>query len=240
MPSSQVCKAFIKEIAPCAQKAYKILGKVRPSVCIAMACVESSYGSSRIMREHNAFLGHKVGTGKTATQYWDGGCFNAKTSEEYTVGTHTPIKADFRSFKDMQQCVMNFYELLNTPLYKKVQADVDFKTQMAQIKECGYMTSSTEVNTVITIINQYDLTKYDNEVGIVTPVGKGNEPTIKLGSEGEYVLLAQQLLASKGYKLDLDGLFGIETQKTVMAFQKSNFLLVDGIVGKRTWKKLTS
>ena len=154
--------AFIKEIAPCARAAYKELGKVKPSVCIAMACVESAYGTSKIMREHNAFLGHKCGSGKTATKYWDKTFFTSETKEEYTVGVHTPIIAAFRSYKSMQQCVLNYYELLNTKLYSRVEAGADFKTQMQQIKLCGYMTSSTEVKTVISIIVKYNLTEYDS------------------------------------------------------------------------------
>lgn len=164
--ASNVEKAmFIEEIAPCAQYAYKQLGKVKPSVCIAMACVESRYGTSKIMRKNNGFLGHKVGTGRTARKYWPGKFFVASTKEEYTIGTHTIIKDAFRSFDNMQQCVLNFYELLNTSLYARVKADADYKTQMKQIKLCGYMTSSTEVNTVISLIEQYNLTKYDYNSG---------------------------------------------------------------------------
>lgn len=159
--SSQQAKAFIQEIAPSAQKAYKELGKVLPSVCIGMAIVESGAGTSSIMRKYNAFLGHKVGSGKTATKYWGGKFFVARTKEEYTVGTHTVIKDAFRAFDNIEQCVFNFYELLNTSLYKGVQSGVDYKTQMSQIKKCGYMTSSTEVDSVINRINKYDLTKYD-------------------------------------------------------------------------------
>ena len=160
--SSAQAKAFIQEIAPSAQKAYKELGKVLPSVCIGMAIVESGAGTSSIMRKHNAFLGHKVGSGKTATKYWGGKFFVARTKEEYTVGTHTVIKDAFRAFDSTEQCIFNFYELLNTSLYNSVQSGVDYKTQMSQIKRCGYMTSSTEVNSVINRINKYDLTKYDN------------------------------------------------------------------------------
>ena len=238
MPSNQVCKAFIQEIIPCAQKAYKHLGKVRPSICIAMACVESGYGTSAVMRSHNAYLGHKVGSGKTATTYWGGKFFDAKTSEEYQVGVHTPIKASFRAFDSMEQCVFNFYELLNTKLYKDVQAGVDYKTQMQQIKQCGYMTSSTEVDSVISIIGKYDLTKYDNEVGIETIASKGNEPILKVGSVGEWVETAQKLLNAKGYNLTVDGAFGIDTQKAVIDFQKKNYIIADGVMCKRTWKKL--
>ena len=158
---------FIQEIAPCAQEAFKTLGKVKPSICIAMACVESAYGTAKTMRSHNAFLGHKVGSGKTATKYWGGKFFKSKTKEEYTIGTHTVITDAFRSFDSMQQCVLNFYELLNTKLYARVTADADYTTQMKQIKACGYMTSSTEVNSVLKIIKDYNLTKYDYNSGAV-------------------------------------------------------------------------
>lgn len=172
--SAAQAKAFIQEIAPSAQKAYKELGKVLPSVCIGMAIVESGAGTSSIMRKYNAFLGHKVGSGKTATKYWSGKFFVARTKEEYTVGTHTVIKDAFRAFDNIEQCVFNFYELLNTSLYKGVQSGVDYKTQMSQIKKCGYMTSSTEVDTVINRINKYDLTKYDTR----TPVVQSQEPYV--------------------------------------------------------------
>ena len=98
MATEKQIKDFIKEIAPYAQKAYKELGKVLPSVCIGMACVESAYGTSKIMREHHAFFGQKVGSGKTATKYWQGAFFTSKTKEEYTVGTHTVITSAFRAY----------------------------------------------------------------------------------------------------------------------------------------------
>ena len=183
--ASQVEKAlFIEEIAPCAQYAYKLLGKVKPSVCIGMACVESRYGTSKIMRKNNGFLGHKVGTGKTARKYWPGKFFVATTKEEYTIGTHTVIKDAFRSFDNMQQCVLNFYELLNTSLYARVKADADYKTQMKQIKQVGYMTSSTEVNTVITLIEQFNLTKYDYNSG--TPEEKSYQEIAQEVIDGKW------------------------------------------------------
>ena len=166
--TKQQKRDFINEIAPLAQNAYKTLGKVKPSICIGMACVESNYGwgqkGTRLMYNQHAVLGHKVGTGKTATKYWNGKFFIAKTAEEYTVGTHTIIKDAFRAYDSLQDCCLNFYELLNTSIYKKVYANADYKTQMQQIKNCGYMTSSNEVSSVLQRINEFDLTKYDNVV----------------------------------------------------------------------------
>ena len=98
---------FIDMLAPIAQKAFNNIGKILPSICIAMAIVESNCGQSNIMKKNNALLGQKVGTGKTAKKYWNGKFFVSRTKEEYTVGTHTIIKSAFRSYDSIEQCVFN-------------------------------------------------------------------------------------------------------------------------------------
>ena len=173
--TEQMKLAFISEIAPLAQKAYKELGKILPSVCIGKACLESGFGygtdGSRLMYKHNACWGQKVGSGKTATKYWTGTCFKASTNEEYTKGVLTKLPSEaFRSYPTLEMGCFNYYELLNTSLYKKVTSGVDYIAQMQQIKACGYMTSSTEVNSVIKIINTYNLVQYDNGAVVAKPV----------------------------------------------------------------------
>lgn len=64
---------------------------------------------------------------------------------------------------------------------------------------------------------------------------------LKSGSTGEQVKNLQRLLIAKGYtlkKYGADGDFGGETETAVKAFQKVNYLTVDGIVGLNTWSKL--
>ena len=64
-------------------------------------------------------------------------------------------------------------------------------------------------------------------------------------SSGEQVKTIQRLLNSLGYKdadkkaLDIDGQFGGRTEYAVKLFQKDKGLTVDGIVGQKTWSKLT-
>lgn len=240
MASVSTINNFIKEIAPCAQYAYKTLGKVKPSVCIGMAIIESAAGTSQIMRNHHAFLGFKVGSGKTATKYWSGTFFKSKTKEEYTLGTHTVITDAFRSYTDTQQCILNFYELLNTKLYNRVKADANYSTQIQQIKACGYMTSSTEVSSVLKLIKDYNLTQYDDCAG-----AKPNNPykrslnLIKRGCKGESVKWLQFALNQFGNKLIIDGSFGLKTYAAVIDFQQTHTymgskLKVDGIVGIQT------
>lgn len=69
------------------------------------------------------------------------------------------------------------------------------------------------------------------------------KPTLKRGSKGEYVRMAQTLLFEKGYDLGksgIDGDFGKATEAAVKAFQKDNGLTADGIIGEKTWNALES
>lgn len=234
MASATTIANFIERIAPCAQYAFKTLGKVKPSVCIAMACVECGYGTAGSTKYHS-YLGHKVGTGKTATKYWNGTFVNLKTQEEYTVGVHTTIVDAFRTYENMQQCVLNFYELLNTGLYSRVKADADYITQMKQIKAVGYMTSSTEVNTVLSIIQKYNLTKYDFNSG--TPTYPVPTRTLKRGMKGEDVKWLQSELSKRNYSVgEIDGVYGPKTQGAVVDFQTT--IYVDGIASKEIIERL--
>ncbi len=63
-------------------------------------------------------------------------------------------------------------------------------------------------------------------------------PIVRYGSQGEDVRTLQYLLAARGYSLDIDGIFGDETESKVKAFQSANGLSADGIVGTQTWSVL--
>lgn len=76
-----------------------------------------------------------------------------------------------------------------------------------------------------------------------TPGGSANSypgETSK-GSSGGVTRKIQNALIKAGYKLakyGADGQFGDETDAAVKKFQKANGLVVDGVVGPNTWKKL--
>ena len=64
-------------------------------------------------------------------------------------------------------------------------------------------------------------------------------PTLKKGAKGNITKMLQEKLVSLGYNTNgIDGIFGLGTEKSIISFQKSNGLIVDGIVGQNTWKKL--
>lgn len=65
-----------------------------------------------------------------------------------------------------------------------------------------------------------------------------NYPTIRSGSSGNFVEILQYLLKWYGANLSVDGVFGGNTQRAVLEFQRNNKLTADGIVGRNTWNKL--
>ena len=64
-------------------------------------------------------------------------------------------------------------------------------------------------------------------------------PVLRKGSNGVYVEVLQKKLNDAGYSLAVDGDFGNKTLEAVKDYQKVNGLVVDGIVGAKTWEKLT-
>jgi peptidoglycan hydrolase-like protein with peptidoglycan-binding domain len=64
-------------------------------------------------------------------------------------------------------------------------------------------------------------------------------PTLRFGSTGTSVRVMQRLLLSKGYGIKIDGIFGPLTETAIKAFQNQHNLLVDGVVGRNTWWKLS-
>lgn len=67
----------------------------------------------------------------------------------------------------------------------------------------------------------------------------GGYPLIRQGSRGAYVCIAQDDLNTLGYTTGgLDGVFGPQTYRAVLAYQRSVGLAADGIIGCNTWRSL--
>ena len=65
--------------------------------------------------------------------------------------------------------------------------------------------------------------------------------TLRKGDKNGEVKDLQKLLIAHGYdlgKYGADGSFGDKTEAAVKKFQKDNQLVIDGVVGKKTWSKL--
>ena len=80
----------------------------------------------------------------------------------------------------------------------------------------------------------------DGVLGIKTRSCMEKLPVLKLGSEGDFVSFLQETLNKNGLDLKVDGDFGSITESSVKAFQSSESLDMDGVVGNCTWSALIS
>lgn len=69
--------------------------------------------------------------------------------------------------------------------------------------------------------------------------GAATYPTLRWGTRGPYVSLAQRRLRAWGYYHgSVDGVYGRRMYSAVINFQRKNGLAADGVVGVRTWQAL--
>ena len=155
-------------------------------------------------------------------------------------------------FKNRGQKVRNNLYELNRTKMKAMIIEICFveaSEDVALYKELGYdligkTIAQAITNNNITISNvKPTLNNSDNWIKRLqeecNKQGFSGYPTLKKGAKGNITKLLQEKLVSLGYNTNgVDGIFGSGTEKAVMSFQKNNGLVVDGIVGKNTWRKL--
>ena len=149
-------KEFIAQIAPIIQKYAKQYGYKVVSAVIAQACVESGYGRSSLAKKYNNLFGLKCGSG------WKGKSVNMATNEEYTAGTLTTIRDNFRVYDNMDDGVKGYYEFIQYPRYANLRSATSARQYLEYIKADGYATAYTYVNTCMRVTMQYNLEAYDN------------------------------------------------------------------------------
>lgn len=64
--------------------------------------------------------------------------------------------------------------------------------------------------------------------------------TVKKGAKGNITWTLQAILVCNGYNINIDGIFGVDTENAVKDYQSKNNLQIDGIAGKNTFSKLLS
>lgn len=162
MASSAQAKEFIQRIAPIIQEEAKKRGYKVCSPIIAQACVESAFGTSSLGYRFHNYFGMKCGSA------WKGKSVNMKTKEEYTQGTLTSIRDNFRVYDSMEEGVKGYFDFINTKRYANLKIAVTAEMYLALIKSDGYATSSSYVNTNMNCIKKYDLQKWDNDKPVET------------------------------------------------------------------------
>ncbi len=146
---------FIKKVAGYVQKYAAAYGIAVHSPIIAQAILESGWGGSRLAAVYHNYFGLKCGT------RWTGKSVNLKTMEEYTPGTLTQIKDNFRVYGSMEEGVKGYFDFIQLERYQNLKGITDPAAYLETIKADGYATSSRYVENTMRIVSQYDLQQYD-------------------------------------------------------------------------------
>lgn len=149
---------FIPTIAPLVVAENKRRGNpLFSSVVIAQAICESGWGQATIMMKANAIFGIK------ATSSWKGKVYNANTKECYDGVNYTNINACFRAYNSLEESISDYFDLITkSERYRKACIANSPLECITAIKNGGYATSPTYIDTIMSIINTNNLTKYDN------------------------------------------------------------------------------
>ena len=233
MASSAEQKQFINTIAPIIQEEAKAWGYKVCSPIIAQACCESAYGTSWISKEPfwNMF-GMKCGSS------WKGPSVNARTKEEYTPGTLTTIRDNFRAYPGgLREGVKGYFSFINTKRYANLKTASTPREYLELIKKDGYATSSAYVNTCMNYIARHDLERFDWNTTEENPYTLSTT-LIRYGDRGESVAWMQWELCRHGYDLKIDKIYGKQTKLALLLFQKDHHLKTDALCGKLTIAEL--
>lgn len=148
-------KEFIEVIAKYVIKYANDYGIKVHSPIIAQAILESGWGSSTLASKYNNFFGLKCGGS------WKGKSVNMATKEEYSVGTLTDIRANFRVFDSIEAGVKGYFEFINYSRYANLKGVTNPEEYCRLIKADGYATSSTYVTNLMRVIRDNNLTRFD-------------------------------------------------------------------------------
>lgn len=190
------------------------------SAIISQAIIESAWGLSTLASKYNNHFGLKCGSS------WKGKSVNLATKEEYQVGVVTDIRDNFRAYNSLEEGVKGYLEFINTKRYSNLKGVTDYKTYITLIKQDGYATSSSYINTLINVVEQYNLTKYDNITTITKTDNKKEKYNI-----GTLVKVSSYYASSTDANSKAVIKNAIGTITYIKSGAKNPYLLNDGAIG---------
>ena len=162
---SKQTENFINKVKGGATQLWSVY-KVLPSVAIAQAALESSWGTSGLATKYNNLFGIKGSYGGNAA--------NMATWEVYGGVTYN-ITANFRAYPNWETSIKDYGVFLNVnSRYKNALGLTDYKKQIKAIHEAGYATDPQYQSKIISIIEANNLVQFDKQVlgGAVTAPSK--------------------------------------------------------------------
>ena len=226
--------SFISDIANAVQKYAPQYDIKVHSPIIAQAILESNWGDSYLSSRYHNYFGLKCGSS------WRGKSVNMSTHEEYQAGVLSTIRDNFRVFDSLDEGVKGYFDFIQYDRYKNLKGVTDYKEYIQKIKDDGYATSSTYVNSLINIVENYNLTRYDgvsrnnkSNEQIADEVmngmwGNGDERKKKLTDAGYDYNIIQSIVNSRCEKI----VYTVKKGDTLSAIAKKYNVSVNSLVQK--------
>ena len=142
---------------------------VLASVSMAQFLVESAYGKSELAQNANNCFGMKqnLSGNSWAGSTWDGKSIYEKVTKEVNEGEYIELKRPFRKYACVEDSIEDHSAYLlgakngANLRYAGLKGETDYKVAAQIIKNGGYATSLTYVQTLCDTIEKLGLTKFD-------------------------------------------------------------------------------
>lgn len=125
---------------------------VLKSLAISQACLESKYGEKHF---YNNLFGIKC---RNPNKY--AGCRLGKT-QEFINGSYKNYNLAFQCYNNFDESLADYIDLMMLDRYKCVREAKNYIQATQAIKDCGYATSISYINSLRKIIEKYKLYELD-------------------------------------------------------------------------------
>lgn len=138
---------FFNQLAPLVVNEYirrKGQKRLFPSTVLAMAALESGYNLN------------------ATTLFGIKGDGVVLDTTEYINGEYINIKDSFKCYPSLTASVQGLYDLMQWEHYDRATSCIDYEEECRMVQACGYATDPEYANKLISIINAYQLTMFNN------------------------------------------------------------------------------
>lgn len=135
-----------------------------PSVIMGQAIVESGWGQSGLSKNYNNFFGMKASNSQFSP-FWipNVSPVSQMLTREVVNGNDITVNANWRVYNSLAESIADHNALIGKA--KRYAAALTARTpreQLQAIKNGGYATAPNYVDTIMNVIDRYNLTQYDN------------------------------------------------------------------------------
>ncbi|MCT4509659.1 MAG: glycoside hydrolase family 73 protein [Tepidibacter sp.] len=129
---------------------------IYPSITIAQAILESNWGKSKLTQDGKNLFGIKAGKNyKSKVDF---------VTNEFVNNKKIEVVQSFRSYDSYSKSVEDYTDLLGkAKRYEALKQCKDYKEQAIALYACGYSTDPNYPQKLISIIEKYELYKYDKK-----------------------------------------------------------------------------